>query len=111
MIELRDCTGLAIEALPELRISGGRRRQDLDRNGAIEAGVSGLVDFSHPAGTDQRHDFVRTEPGARSQGHAIVRSAGLCRGDLNQNKMAWTVSVAENMQTGSWPQLGTIVSV
>ena len=29
----------------------------------------GFVDLAHPAGTDQRHDFVRAESGASSEGH------------------------------------------
>jgi len=36
MIELRGRAGFAVEALAELRISGERRREDLDRDGAIE---------------------------------------------------------------------------
>ena len=67
MIELRDGPGLAIEALPELRIGSERFRQDLDGDRPIEPRVARFVDFSHPARTDLGGDFIWAEPRARTQ--------------------------------------------
>ena len=39
-------------------IAGYVRWQDFDGNGAIEPGISGLVDLSHPAFADFLGDFV-----------------------------------------------------
>ena len=36
--------------------------KNFDGDGAVEAGVFGFVDFTHPAGAERRQDFVRTEP-------------------------------------------------
>lgn len=35
--------------------------EDLDGDGAVEAGVAGFVDFAYAAGTDGRNDFVGAE--------------------------------------------------
>src|SRR5262245_3749239 len=67
MVELRNRTSLAIEALSELRIRGKRGSEDLDGDGAIEAPVAGFVHLSHPTGTHQRQDLVRTETGSGLQ--------------------------------------------
>jgi hypothetical protein len=36
-------------------------REDLDRDGTIEAGVAGSIDFAHSTGTEGGLDFVRAE--------------------------------------------------
>lgn len=38
--------------------------RSLDRDEAVEAGVAGLVDFAHAAGSYGREDFVGSEVGA-----------------------------------------------
>jgi hypothetical protein len=44
------------------------RREDLDRDVAIEAAVARVVDFAHPAGADGE-DFVGTEPCSGRERH------------------------------------------
>ncbi len=51
----------------ESGIGRNGRRQDLDRDGAIEPDVAGLVDLAHPAGAEERDDLVGSEPRARVQ--------------------------------------------
>ena len=38
------------------------RREDLDRDGAIEPRVAGLVDFAHATRAEWRLNFVRPKP-------------------------------------------------
>ena len=74
MIELRDRAGLAIEALAELRVGREGVRENLDRDRAIEPRVAGFVDLAHPAGADERQDFVRAEASAGGQRHQSRRA-------------------------------------
>ena len=67
MIELRDRPRFAVESFAELRIARERRRQDLDRDKAIESRVPRLVDLAHPAGAEGGLDFVRSKPSAGLQ--------------------------------------------
>ena len=53
MRELRDRARFTVEALTELRIGGERVVEDLDSDGAIEAGVACLVDLAHAARAQQ----------------------------------------------------------
>ena len=46
-----------------LRVGGDVRGQHLDGDGPLQAGVGGLVDFAHPAGTDGGLDLIRAETG------------------------------------------------
>ena len=48
MVQRRDGARLTIEALAELRVGGEMRRQDLDRDGTIQARVAGFVEFAMP---------------------------------------------------------------
>jgi len=69
MIERRDGASFAVEALFGF---GALRKvvgQDFYGDGAIEASVEGAIDLAHTAGTERRLDFVRTEFGARGEGH------------------------------------------
>ena len=67
VIQLRDDPGLALESLTKLRVVCERGLQDLDGNRAIEAGVTGPVDLSHAAGTDEGLDLIRAEASAGIQ--------------------------------------------
>ena len=69
MRQAGDSFGLTLEAALAIRISGGLGGEDFDRDGAIEAGVQGLVDFTHPPGANQAEDLVRTQPRADVEGH------------------------------------------
>jgi hypothetical protein len=60
---------LTLQAGTAVRISGEVAGKDLDRDGAVQAGVSGLVDLPHPSGTDEGHDLVGAEPRAGGKGH------------------------------------------
>jgi len=66
---------LALEALAELRIVGGVRRQNLDCDPPIEPRVARLVHLAHAAGADRRQNLVRAE--ASSRGNRHVREARL----------------------------------
>ena len=59
----------AVEAVAEVRIRREVRRQDLDRDGAIEPRVTRLVNLAHPTGADKREDLVGAEPDAGIQRH------------------------------------------
>jgi hypothetical protein len=64
----------ALESRP---LVGGQREvggEHLDRDGAIEAYIARPIHFSHATGTDRGHDFVRTDPGARGEGHMAGRA-------------------------------------
>ena len=56
-----NCPGLTLEPLFEIRMSGDMLGQDFDGNGAVQAGVSGFVDFAHSSSAQWGLDFVGTE--------------------------------------------------
>ena len=64
MREVRDGARFTVEAFAKLRVPGERVRQDLDRDRAIETGVTSLIHLPHPAGPERREDFVGAEEGA-----------------------------------------------
>ena len=69
MRQRRDALRFALEAGPAIGISGDVSRKDFNRDGALEAGVAGLVDFAHPPVADQAEDFVGAEPRPSDKGH------------------------------------------
>jgi hypothetical protein len=69
MVQCREIPRLAFEPRQPLRILGEEIRQKFDGNIPPQACVEGRIDFTHPAGTDQAKDFVRTEPRTGGQGH------------------------------------------
>ncbi len=69
--ERGDRARLALEAHAPVFVLGQLRRQDFDRDCAIEARVAGAIDLSHAAGADRRDDFVGTEPRSAGESHAI----------------------------------------
>ena len=62
MRERGDRLRLPLEAPRNSGVGGERRRQNLDRDVAIEPRVARPVDFAHPARAERRHDLVRAEP-------------------------------------------------
>ncbi len=46
--------------------------QDFDGDGAVQAGVSGLVDFAHATSAQLGLDLVGAEAGAGSQWHGSI---------------------------------------
>jgi len=45
--------GLALEPLLEIRVRRDVLGEDFDGDGAVQAGVTGLVDFSHATGAER----------------------------------------------------------
>src|SRR5439155_13217291 len=64
MGELRNRARLALEALTIPLVSRERRWQNLDRDDAIEACITGAIDLAHSAGTNRVLDLVRSETDA-----------------------------------------------
>ena len=73
MVEGGNRPRLAFKPFPEVRVRRDIRRQDFDRDAAIQACVARFVDFAHAARTDERDDFVRAETSAGSKGHRRSR--------------------------------------
>ena len=61
MVQRGERPRLAREAGQLFRTRGKRRRQDLDRDVAIERRVARAVDLAHPARTERADDFVGTQ--------------------------------------------------
>lgn len=78
-----DSFRLTLEAALAIRISGSVGGEDFDRDGAIEAGVEGLVDFTHPPGANRAEDLVRPSPDVEGHKEEVlarsIRSPRLCR--------------------------------
>ena len=64
MVEARERPALRARTARERRARHDVRRQDLDRDRAIEAGVACAVDLAHAARADGRLDDVGTEAGS-----------------------------------------------
>jgi hypothetical protein len=69
----------ALEPLTPDRIRGNVSVQDLDRDGAIKAGVAGFVDLSHSPCANTAEAFIRAKAYAGHQRHRwkdwlIIRS-------------------------------------
>ena len=60
---------LALETRKAIRIVRERLGQDLDRDVAIELGITRPIDFAHAAHADLRGDFVGADAGAWAEGH------------------------------------------
>ena len=58
MIERRRGAGFLREALHAVRVRGERRRQNLDRDVAIQPGIFCAIHFAHAARADQRLNLV-----------------------------------------------------
>ena len=77
MIEGGDVLRLAGESGAALWIGGLAFEEDFERDVAIELRIAGAIHLAHPAGTHQRQNLVRSEPGAWSQSHELVGSGRL----------------------------------
>ena len=64
-----DRLGLALEARERGRIGGQVRRQDLDRDLAIERRVARAVDLAHAARAERGDDLVLSERCAAGEAH------------------------------------------
>ena len=55
---------LPLEPLLQIRVCGDMLREDLDGDGAVQAGVASFVDLTHAAFAEGGLDLVRAEGGA-----------------------------------------------
>ena len=64
-----DRAGFALEPLLQVGIGRDMLGQHLDGDGAVQAGVGGLVDLAHAPCAEGGLDLVRAECGAGLEGH------------------------------------------
>ena len=76
VLQAGDRLRLALEALFQVGDSRRVRREDLDGDGPIEAGVASFVDLAHAAGAGELEDFVGPETRTGLECHGGV-AAGL----------------------------------
>ena len=76
MIEGGDALRLAREAGTAMGIGGATFEQHFERDVAMQLRIARAIHLAHPAGADQRHDFVRSEMNAWREGHRRRRLAG-----------------------------------
>ena len=69
MVERRGGPRLVLESAQALGARRGELRQDLERDAAAEARVSGPVHLAHAAGAHESGDFVGTETDSRRKPH------------------------------------------
>ena len=69
MVQRGGGLGFLKEPLLSGVVFGQIRREELDGDRALEAGVRGLVDDTHPALAELANDPVRPEGGTRGKGH------------------------------------------
>ena len=62
VIERREQPRLALEAGEAVAVAGDRRRQDLDGNITLKTRIAGAIHTAHPAGADQRLQFIDADP-------------------------------------------------
>jgi hypothetical protein len=58
VVQARDGLRLVLEPLLEIGVGGDVLGQDLDGDGAVQAGIAGFVDFTHTARAGGREDLV-----------------------------------------------------
>ena len=58
-----------LEPTQSLGIAGEGGRQDLDRHVTPQTGIARSIHLAHPAGADERDNFVDAEPHAGNQRH------------------------------------------
>jgi uncharacterized damage-inducible protein DinB len=69
MVQRGNRARLALHALLQLGRGRKVRSKNFNRDGPIQAGVSGPVHFSHPAASKRRLDFIGAKFTARGKGH------------------------------------------
>ncbi len=73
VVQLPGRLGLQLEAPQPVGVGRERRRQDFDRDLALQAGVARPVDLAHSAGAERRDDFIRSETGSRRNAHDFAK--------------------------------------
>ena len=79
MIERRQHQSFAREPLEPFSVGRERRRQDLQRDLALQLRVKRPIHATHSTLTDLRGDFVHAESGAGNEGHGFGRIIGWAR--------------------------------
>ena len=64
MVQAGDRLRLALEPPLQIGVRGDMLGEDLDGDGAVQAGVAGFVYFAHAAFADLGGDGIRAEGGA-----------------------------------------------
>src|SRR5262245_25060841 len=67
MIHRRQYLGFAAESRQSIGIGGECDWKYLDRDGALQPAIGGLIDLAHPAGADLANDFVWPNAGASAK--------------------------------------------
>ena len=70
MVQRGNCARLALETSPRFGVAGDFTGEDFDGNCAVETSIPSFVDLAHAAGAERADHLIRTEPGARFEGHA-----------------------------------------
>ena len=85
MIQRGEDFRFALKARQPVRISRQRRRQDLDRDLALQLRVRRPIHLAHAAFADLGGDFVDAEAGAGSEGQVcvIIRAGRACGRDYS----------------------------
>jgi hypothetical protein len=73
VIEGRHGPGFLLEGLAALRVGGSLAREDLQRNDAAEASVTGAVNLTHPADAEQGGNLIWAESGTGLEAHRLLR--------------------------------------
>ena len=76
MIERREDFRLPLEPREPIGIGGEQRRQDLDRDLALQLGIGGPKHLAHSTFADLRGDVIDAEAGAGSQGQGLLDYTG-----------------------------------
>jgi hypothetical protein len=71
MLKGGNSLGFALQALSQFRVRGEMQRQNLDRDGAVEAGVLGAIHLTHSARTNSGQDFVGAQFRANGKRHCV----------------------------------------
>ena len=74
MIEGRQDLGFPLKPRQAIRVMQERLDQGLERDLPLQPRVARSIDFTHPAGTKDGDNLVRTEPATQCQGHRVRRS-------------------------------------
>src|SRR5262245_7414473 len=110
MVECGENLGLALKPREALGIARKVRRQDLERDLALQAGVTRAVDLSHPPCAEGADDFIAPEAGARVETHvALRRSAPASPGlDGRAKNIQLPLTTKGLPPRKSWPRRATI---
>src|SRR5450755_815060 len=93
MAEAGNGAGFAVKALAKVWVRGEVTGQDLDGNGAVQAGVAGTIHFAHSARAHRGLNLVRPEHRSGRECHswmAIIASMELAVNSCGKSKALTT---------------------